>query len=206
MSEVHGEIHISEEEYEQRIIRYRHALSNARSEIENILDDYQRSAGRNVIYSHPDRIKTLPSLLEKCNRKHLSPDKIDDIAGAKIVVLFEDDIEPICELLRNAFVIKEEDDYLSNPKDNGYRAVHLTAVIKTTVDGRQVQVPVEIQVKTVLSDALWSMEHVVRYKKGTPDPRASAIIRAASSRIDELSKIMLEFRDYETKVDAKPKN
>lgn len=187
---------INEMEYEDVIIKYKHALSKATAEIENILDDVARNAGRQVVYYTDTRIKSLKSLEEKCNRKDLPVDKIEDIAGAKIVVLFEDDIKLVCELLRTAFVVKKEDDYLDTAKENGYRAVHLTIVIQTTVNQRQVQVPLEIQVKSALADALWSMEHVVKYKNSSPDPEAGNIITAAASRIDELNQDMIKFRDY----------
>lgn len=186
---------INEMEYEDVIIKYKHALSKATAEIENILDDVARNAGRQVVYYTDARIKSLKSLEEKCNRKDLPVDKIEDIAGAKIVVLFEDDIKLVCELLRTAFVVKKEDDYLDTAKENGYRAVHLTIVIQTTVNQRQVQVPLEIQVKSALADALWSMEHVVKYKNSSPDPEAGNIITAAASRIDELNQDMIKFRD-----------
>lgn len=187
---------IKEADYESMTIKYKHALTKATAEIENILDDVTRNAGRQVVYYKDTRIKTRSSLEEKCNRKDVSPDKIEDIAGAKIVVLFEDDIKIICELLRIAFVVVKEDDYLDMAKDNGYRAVHLTVAIQTTVNQRQVQVLLEIQVKSALADALWSMEHVVKYKNSSPDPEAGNIIMAAAARIDELNQDMIKFRDY----------
>ena len=187
---------IKEEDYEVAVVKYKHALSKATAEIDNILDDVTRNAGRQVVYYTDTRIKTQKSLEEKCNRKNLPVDKIEDIAGAKIVVLFEDDLELVCELLRSAFAVIKEDNYLEVAKDNNYRAVHLTVSIQTTVNQRQVQVPLEIQVKTALTDALWSMEHVVKYKNSTPDPEAGNIIAAAASRIDELNQDMIRFRDY----------
>ncbi len=196
MIDLSREISISEEEYAAGIVRYQHALNRVNAEVENIIDDIERSAGRKVIYRTSNRIKTLSSLREKCNRKKLPPGKIDDIAGAKIVVLFEDDIEIVCELLRNAFAVKQEDDYIEAPKANGYRAVHMTVIVKTTVNQRFIQVPVEFQIKTALADALWSMEHVVKYKNNAPDPKAGDIITAAAERINELGQSMIKFRDY----------
>lgn len=187
---------IKEEDYEVAVVKYKHALNKATAEIDNILDDVTRNAGRRVVYYTDTRIKTQKSLEEKCNRKDLPADKIEDIAGAKIVVLFKDDLELVCELLRSAFAVIKEDNYLETAKDNGYRAVHLTVKIQTTVNQRQVQVPIEIQVKTALADALWSMEHVVKYKNSTPDPEAGDIITAAASRIDGLDQDMIKFRNY----------
>ena len=187
---------IEEREYESAIVKYKHALTKAKAEVENILDDVTRNAGRQVVYYSDTRIKSRESLEEKCNRKNLPIDKIEDIAGAKIVLLFEDDIKLICDLLRTAFVVVKEDNYLEVPKDNGYRAVHLTIAIQTTVNQRQLQVLLEIQVKSALADALWSMEHVVKYKNSTPDPKAGNIITAAAARIDELNQDMIKFRNY----------
>lgn len=187
---------ITETDYEAATVKYKHALTKAMAEIENILDDVSRNAGRQVVYYTDTRIKSQKSLEEKCNRKNLPVNQIEDIAGAKIVVLFEDDIKLVCELLRTAFVVMKEDDYLEMAKENGYRAVHLTIAIQTTVNQRQCQVPMEIQVKSALADALWSMEHVVKYKNSSPDPEAGKIITAAAGRIDELNQDMIKFRDY----------
>lgn len=187
---------IEEREYENVIVKYKHALTKATAEIENILDDVARNAGRQVVYYYDTRIKSRESLEEKCNRKDLPIDKIEDIAGAKIVLLFEDDIDLICDLLRTAFVVVKEDNYLKIPKDNGYRAVHLTIAVQTTVNQRQAQVLLEVQVKSALTDALWSMEHVVKYKNSTPDPAASNIITAVAERINELNQNMIKFREY----------
>lgn len=187
---------IEEAQYKAEIVKYERALKKAKPDIDGIVDDFKNEVGREVVYYHNGRIKSRESLEEKCNRKSLPIEKIEDIAGYKIVLLFKDDIEPICERLRETFVVIKEDNYLETSKDNGYRAVHLTVSIQMKINQRKVQVPLEIQVKTALADALWSMEHVVKYKNSAPDPEAGNIITAAASRINELDQDMIKFREY----------
>ena len=187
---------IEETDYENAIVKYKHALRKATAEIQNILDDVTCNAGRQVVYYTDSRIKSRKSLQEKCNRRNIPIEKIEDIAGAKIVLLFEDDVKLVCDILRTAFAVVKEDDYFESPKDNEYRAIHMTIAVMTTVNQRQVQVLVEVQVKSALTDALWSMEHVTNYKNSSPDPEASGIITAAALRINELNQDMIKFRDY----------
>lgn len=192
---------VTEKEYKELEIRYSHALNTAMGEIKNIIDDIQENAGRAVFYKYEARIKTLESLREKCNRKQLPANKIEDIAGIKIVCLFEDDIEILDERLSESFAEKSVDNYLKSPKENGYRGVHRTITVETTVRGRKKYLPVEIQIKTALTDALWSMEHVVRYKNAHPDPSAGEIVKKAAESVAKLEQDMIKFRDYKPEND-----
>lgn len=190
---------ISADLYEDLRLGAEHVLKSAIGNIENIIDDVEREAKRRVVYSYSHRIKTKESLEEKCSRRGLKPSEIEDIAGIKIIVLFQDDIQAICDVLENNFAVRCKDDYIKHPKDSGYQAVHLTIVVKTTVNREQRMVPVEIQIKSLLTDAIWSIEHVVNYKNDSPDPRANDILKNAAKRISELEKRIIEFRDYSSK-------
>lgn len=186
---------LTEGEYKKLSFKYGHALKNAMADVSNIVDDFN-NRGRVVVHSVSSRIKSFESLNEKIARKGVGVDKIFDIAGIRIVVLFEDDISLICQALEEVFFYMSKDDYLTNPKPNGYRGVHYTVMVNTLVNGMVKKVPVEIQIKTALADALWSMEHVVKYKNNNPDPDAENRISEAAERVTELEQIMIKFRDY----------
>ena len=187
---------VTEEKYEELEYKYSHGLKKAVADIQNIADDFNNNSDREVIKEVSFRIKTLKSLREKCIRKQLTPDAAEDIAGIKIVVLFEDDIEYISNTIDNAFFVKSEDNYLIRQKENGYRGIHKTIVVETTVHGRQMRLPIEVQIKTALMDALWSMEHVVKYKNAHPDPKAGEIVKKAAKSVAKLEQDMIKFRDY----------
>ena len=56
-------------------------------------------------------------------------------------------------------------DYIKNPKDNGYRSLHLGLKVPVFLIDRKVVVPVELQIRTVAMDFWASLEHQLRYKQ-----------------------------------------
>lgn len=165
-------------------------------DLENMIEDLNSSSGREVIHSHMARIKNQQSLEKKIFRKECDISDINDIAGIKLVVLFEDDIPIVAEMIENMFHVRETKDYLKMPKENGYRGIHKIITVKTIVNGRNQSAPIEIQIKTVLQDALWSMEHVVRYKKDNYDPNVTEIVSRAANGLENLEQDMIRARDF----------
>ena len=124
------------------------------------------------------RIKTFSSVQEKCERKGY-PCTIDsikhhirDIAGIRIITLFEGDIKDVEEVLKTRlrlnFVVKK--DYVEYPKPNGYRSLHLVVQREFYFNDETHIVPVEIQIRTKNMDYWASIEHVLKYKNDRPNP------------------------------------
>ena len=61
-----------------------------------------------------------------------------------------------------------EKDYISQPKPNGYRSLHLTIRLPVFFAEKEIHVPVEIQLRTIAMDFWASLEHTIRYKKNLP--------------------------------------
>ena len=61
-----------------------------------------------------------------------------------------------------------EKDYISHPKPNGYRSLHLTIRLPVFFAEKELHVPVEIQLRTIAMDFWASLEHTIRYKKNLP--------------------------------------
>ena len=61
-----------------------------------------------------------------------------------------------------------EKDYISHPKPNGYRSLHLTIRLPVFLAEKEIHVPVEIQLRTIAMDFWASLEHTIRYKKNLP--------------------------------------
>ena len=61
-----------------------------------------------------------------------------------------------------------EKDYISHPKPNGYRSLHLTIRLPVFFAAKEVNVPVEIQHRTIYMNFRASLEHTIRYKKNLP--------------------------------------
>ena len=61
-----------------------------------------------------------------------------------------------------------EKDYISHPKPNGYRSLHLTIRLPVFFAEKEIHVPAEIQLRTIAMDFWASLEHTIRYKKNLP--------------------------------------
>lgn len=123
------------------------------------------------------RIKSCESLKEKCQRKEVLqaqdiPERIRDIAGARVICLYLDMVPSIVAKIRqmdNVTVVKNK-DYNTTPKENGYRGYHLECKVSTqtydpdTLETMSDIVSVEIQVRTQHQHDWAELEHKLRYK------------------------------------------
>ncbi|MEM4261900.1 MAG: TGS domain-containing protein [Candidatus Diapherotrites archaeon] len=89
------------------------------------------------------RIKSVYSTNQKMKRKNISLDKIYDIIAIRIITNNEKECYETLGIVHTlAKPIPEEfDDYISKPKENGYRSLHTVVMIKNTI-------PIEVQIRT----------------------------------------------------------
>ena len=81
----------------------------------------KRNNGQYSVIERVDgRVKKISSILEKCQRKGISldefEDKLDDIAGIRIICQFTEDIYEVVKLIRirSDMSVKSEKDYIKN--------------------------------------------------------------------------------------------
>jgi putative GTP pyrophosphokinase len=55
-------------------------------------------------------------------------------------------------------------DYIKNPKESGYRSLHLIIETPVFLSDRKHWVKVEVQIRTIAMDFWASLEHQLRYK------------------------------------------
>ena len=55
-------------------------------------------------------------------------------------------------------------DYIQNPKPNGYRSYHMVISVPIYLSSGQVEMKVEIQIRTIAMDFWASLEHKINYK------------------------------------------
>ncbi|MFQ3852433.1 GTP pyrophosphokinase [Staphylococcus parequorum] len=151
---------------------YSSALKEISTKLDILDDNFQQMYKHNPIHHMERRVKEMRSLIKKLNRKGLeisttsAKENILDIAGIRVICNYIDDIYVIEELL-----LKQEDvkllkrkDYIGNPKDNGYRSLHIVVAIPVFLANSVETVPVEIQIRTIGMDMWASLEHKIRYK------------------------------------------
>lgn len=126
-----------------------------------------------VIEHYSSRVKDNDSIANKLWGKQLNAtvdnalNYLTDIIGVRIVVHFIGDVYDIASKIRSQYGILEEIDYITNPKDNGYRSLHMivNAPVQTKDGCNGRVIPVEIQIRTVAMDCWASLEHQMFYKK-----------------------------------------
>ncbi len=100
---------------------------------------YVEKAGCDVIIAQ--RMKRLPRIVEKLIRyPNMRLSQMQDIGGCRAVLPSQDAVEEVREGLVRNWDITVEDDYVTQPRPTGYRAVHLIV----QKDG----VPIEVQLRT----------------------------------------------------------
>ena len=152
--------------------RYTAALREVQTKLEILDDEFHANHLRNPIHHIESRIKSIPSMMEKLQRKHF-PVSLDsaltnirDIAGIRVVCSYVEDGYTVARLLTSQDDVKvlAERDYIKEPKENGYRSLHLILEIPVFLQQGRVGIPVEVQLRTIAMDFWASLEHSMRYK------------------------------------------
>ena len=89
---------------------------------------------RNPIESMKSRLKSPSSIMNKMQKRGLPlgfptmQANIMDVAGVRVICSFEEDVFFLAKCLKDQSDIEivTEKDYISNPKPNSYRSLHLT--------------------------------------------------------------------------------
>lgn len=95
---------------------------------------------------------------------------IFDIAGIRVICPFITDVYQIARMLLSQTDVElvRVKDYIREPKDNGYRSLHMIVKISVFFSDGIRQVPIEIQLRTIAMNFWASTEHQLRYKKDKP--------------------------------------
>ena len=164
--------------YQEVMLQYRCALKALESRLEILNEEFSLQHDRNPIESMKSRLKSPSSIMNKMQKRGLSLDfptmqaNIMDIAGVRVICSFEEDVFFLAKCLKDQSDIEiiTEKDYISHPKPNGYRSLHLTIRLPVFFAEKEIHVPVEIQLRTIAMDFWASLEHKMRYKKNiAPD-------------------------------------
>lgn len=104
------------------------------------------------------RHKRVPRIIRKlCRMEKTSLARLEDIAGCRVVVDSPADSEALCKRIRRNWLsafAREPRDYVANPKDIGYRAIHF--VVRR--DGRAVEVQVRTRAQQQWAEAVEAMD------------------------------------------------
>ena len=152
---------------------YRCAIMEIETKFNVLNEEFSLQYDRNPINGMKSRLKSLPSIKGKMERKGLPftveaiEENLNDIAGIRVVCSFPNDVYLLADALlkQDDITLVRKKDYIENPKPNGYRSLHLIVSVPIFLAKEKKPMKVEIQLRTIAMDFWASLEHQLRYKK-----------------------------------------
>ncbi len=166
------------EEISETLLIYRSAIKEVKTKLDILDDELKIKRKRNPIEYMKSRVKTPSSIMDKLRRKGFEMSiesarkNLNDIAGIRVICSFVGDIYDIAKMLirQDDITLIEEKDYISNPKANGYRSLHLVVEVPIFFSDHAEPVRVEVQIRTIAMDFWASLEHKLYYKTSGESP------------------------------------
>ena len=173
---------------------YRCAIMEVETKFKVLNEEFSLQYDRNPIENIKSRLKSTDGIIRKLNRKELPfslesiEENINDVAGVRVICSFPEDIYMLAECLLSQDDIKliEKKDYIKNPKESGYRSLHLIIEVPIFLKNEKKSMKVEVQLRTIAMDFWASLEHKLRYKKSI-DPEEAEIISKELIECSEIS-------------------
>lgn len=149
---------------------YALAVDELMVKFNHIIHEYRMSGTYSPIEQVQGRVKKITSIIEKATKKNVSlsevEERIDDIAGIRIICQFVEDIYKVVDLIRKRtdMRIKSEKDYVSSVKQSGYRSYHIIVYYNVETMKGTKELQVEIQIRTLAMNFWATIEHSLQYK------------------------------------------
>ena len=174
---------------------YEAGIKEIRTKLEILDSEFKVKYDHNPIHHIESRLKKPESIIKKAIDKDVTLTEkeimrhIHDIAGIRVICNYIDDVYVVAQLLINQDDIKliKIKDYIQNPKDNGYRSLHLVLGVPIFLAEGVQPIHVEVQLRTIAMDFWASLEHKLKYKtdNNVPEDIKKELIQCAMS-ISEL--------------------
>lgn len=161
------------DEYRKLMSYYNCAMMEITTKFNVLNEEFSLQHDRNPIESVKSRLKSFYSIQSKLERGgfELSTASIEqnlnDVAGVRVICSFLDDVYMLAEalLMQDDITLIARKDYITHPKANGYRSLHLIVAVPIFLAHEKRMMRVEIQLRTIAMDFWASLEHQMKYKK-----------------------------------------
>ena len=194
---------VKEEPFEKLMFFYKSALKQLELQMNIIKDEFKLIYNYDLIDHIDTRIKEPKRIVKKMEKKKYDKtylnliEKINDIAGIRIVCTLKDDIFFIRDLVKqmpDIHVLKEK-DYVTNPKESGYSSYHMIVEVPVKLTQKTIYVKCEIQIRTLAMDFWASFEHKVKYKtKNDVNPKMSKELVSCAKMINKFDTKMINYK------------
>ena len=160
-------------EFVKLMAYYRCAMMEIETKFNVLNEEFSLQYDRNPISSIKSRLKNLRSIQEKIKRRGLPftleaiEQNLNDVAGIRVICSFPEDVYMLADALlqQDDITLLQRKDYIANPKENGYRSLHLIVTVPIFLAYEKRLMKVEIQLRTIAMDFWATLEHQLRYKK-----------------------------------------
>ncbi|MDR3091846.1 MAG: GTP pyrophosphokinase family protein [Clostridiales bacterium] len=184
------------------LVPYQQAVDELVAKFRFISEESHRNGLHSPVENVYGRVKNAASIMEKASRKNIPLDEVsermEDIAGVRVICRFVEDIERVAGLIRRRdgfdLSVRQERDYIKKAKPSGYQSYHmLVRYTVMTLTGEK-EVWAEIQIRTLAMNFWSTIEHSLKYKYSgnIPEPIQKRLQEsaAAAHKLDmEMSKI-----------------
>jgi putative GTP pyrophosphokinase len=124
----------------QTLWAYRASFAYPTTKINANLRHYVKKANCDILIAQ--RMKRLPRILEKLHRHpRMRMSQMQDVGGCRAILPSQSAVYDVAAGLARNWDIVTSDDYVTEPRPTGYRALHV--IVKR--DGR----PIEVQLRTI---------------------------------------------------------
>ena len=199
--------------FETAMFIYQSALTQMGSRIEVLNSELNHMHSYNPIEYVKSRLKTPESIMKKLrkNGHNLNIEDmieyVNDIAGIRITCSFFSEIYFVADMIArqdNLEVISIK-DYISQPKESGYKSYHMIVTIPIFLSDRMVDTKVEIQIRTIAMDFWASLEHKIYYKyEGNAPDYFERELQECSSIISRLDAKLMTLNEAMKRIEGDP--
>ena len=166
-------------EMQRFMLEYRFGMQEVETKLAILREEFVHMHEYNPIEHVSSRVKTIESLLAKVERRGIDPGieairrEIHDIAGVRVTCAFIRDVYRLFDLLtqQDDITVLEVEDFIENPKPNGYKSLHTIISVPVYLSTGRVDVPIEVQFRTIAMDFWATLEHKIYYKYQRQVPR-----------------------------------
>lgn len=197
---------VKEEPFDKLMFFYQSALKQLELQMNIIKEEFKVMYNYDLIDHIDTRIKEPKSIVKKMEKKKYKKtylnliEKVNDIAGMRIVCTLKDDIFFIKELVKqipDVHIVKEK-DYVTNPKPSGYSSYHMIVEVPVKLSQNTIYVKCEIQIRTLAMDFWASFEHKVKYKtEQEVDKRTSKELVNCAKMISKFDDKMISLKNIQ---------
>ena len=202
---------INEREVSELMLKYNFALQLLETQFNILIKEFEFKNKYNPVEHMKSRLKTEKSIIDKLNKKGYEVTTknmilhVHDIIGIRIVCSFLEDVYDIVDIIKSSkqFKIKEEKDYIKNPKSTGYMSYHLIVLVPIYLNETVEHVEAEIQIRTSAMDFWASIDHKIQYKFPSEIPEevkkemynCSLDIRKLDEKMQQLNEFVNKYNE-----------